>query len=56
MINAGILCWGFYELWGVDCVNEIKSTLIYKMALINIIASCVINAIAIIIYSIIGFL
>ena len=53
IINLCVLCWGSYELWGVDCVNEIKSNLIYKMALINVVSSWIINVIATIIYSIV---
>jgi len=34
----GWLLWGVYELWGVDCVNEIDDTIIYRMLEINVIA------------------
>ncbi len=40
--QLGFVGWGAYELWGVDCVDEIKSNLIYTMVYINIIVSIVI--------------
>jgi len=37
IIQLGILCWGSYELWGIECVNEIKSNSIYTMSEISVI-------------------
>lgn len=36
IFQLGFICWGAYELWGVDCVNDIKSNIIYTMVCINI--------------------
>jgi len=48
LAQIGLLCWGSYELWGVDCVNEVSSNLIYTMVLINVVASWVLMGIMII--------
>jgi hypothetical protein len=45
IIPIGILCWGSYELWGVECVNEIKSNSIYTMSEISVIVGWVAIAI-----------
>ena len=44
LVQFGLLCWGSYELWGVDCVDDIDSNLIYTMAYINVVAGWVIFA------------
>ena len=44
LIQFGLLCWGSYEIWGVDCVDVIDSNLIYTMAYINVVAGWVIFA------------
>jgi hypothetical protein len=45
IIILGIICWGSYELWGVECVNEIKSNSIYTMSEISVIVGWVAIAI-----------
>lgn len=27
--------WGFYEFFGIDCVNKLNTTLIYNLALVH---------------------
>jgi hypothetical protein len=43
MIQIGFIAWGSYELWGVDCVDQIKSNLIYTMVFINVFVSYVVT-------------
>jgi hypothetical protein len=52
IMHLGLLGWGVYELWEVNCVNDIKSNLIYTMTLINVVA-CLVAVL--IIFSIIVF-
>ena len=44
IVHLGLVSWGAYELWGVDCVDT--STLVYTMTYINVVASYVIIGLA----------
>lgn len=46
LINNGLVSivmfiWGCIEVWGVDCVDELKHELLYKMALTHVIIGIV---------------
>ena len=55
MVTLGLLVWGAYELWGVDCADEINSNLIYTMTEINVITGFVLLGIMLIILALKGF-
>lgn len=46
--SIGLFIWGAYELFGIGCVSELKSTLLYKLSLASWILSCVVLGICII--------
>jgi hypothetical protein len=48
LILFGLLSWGCYELFGVECVNNLHSTLLYIILEINVIVEIIINGIVII--------
>lgn len=41
IVSVAIFVWGCIELWGIDCVNNMSHTLLYKMALVHLISSIV---------------
>ena len=41
LVLTGLFIWGAYELFGVNCVNELNTTLLYKLSLAYWITSCV---------------
>ncbi len=42
LCSIGLFIWGAYELFGISCVSELKSTLLYKLSLASWILSCVV--------------